>query len=61
MVTDAEIDHQIPHGDYTQTTPITIYTEALKTKHVVMSATTGPNPFAKTSGFTQPTQHTKAV
>ena len=26
-----------------------------------MSAATGPNPFAKTSGFTQPLNQTKAV
>lgn len=42
----------MPKGDYTQVSPITIYTEALKTKHVVMSASTGANPFAKSSGFT---------
>jgi len=50
-VTDDELKKQIPSGDYTQTQPITLYTEALKNKHVIMSSTVGPNPFAKSSGF----------
>lgn len=32
--------------------PVTIYTEALERKNFNMSAATGTNPFAKTSGFT---------
>lgn len=61
FITDDELKRQIPAGDYTQTHPITIYTEALKNKHVIMSATVGPNPFAKSSGFTQPVQQSRAV
>ena len=41
--------------------PVTTYTEGLKTKQFMMSAATGPNPFAKTSGMTQPLNQTKAV
>ena len=44
----------MPKGDYTQTKPVTIYSEALERKNFYMSAATGTNPFAKTSGFTQP-------
>ena len=51
----------MPQGDYTQTQPVTIYTEALKNKAVMMSAHTGANPFAKTSGLTQPVQNTRAI
>ena len=50
--TDEELAMRLPQGDYTQTRPITIYTEALERKNFYMSAATGPNPFAKTSGFT---------
>ncbi len=53
-VTDDELRAQIPNGDYTQTQPVTLYTEALKNKADMMSAGVGPNPFAKTSGLTQP-------
>jgi hypothetical protein len=59
--TDEELAMRLPQGDYTQTRPITIYTEALERKNFYMSAATGPNPFAKTSGFTQPFNQTKAV
>lgn len=59
--TDDELRREIPEGDFSQTQPVTVYTEALKTKAVIMSASTGPNPFAKTSGFTQPVQNTRAV
>ena len=52
--TDDELRQRIPTGDYTQTRPVTIYTEALERKNTYMSAATGPNPFAKSSGFTQP-------
>jgi hypothetical protein len=50
--TDEELYQRIPKGDYTQTKPVTIYTEALEQKNFYMSAATGTNPFAKTSGFT---------
>ena len=52
---------EIPDGSYAHAPPVTIYTEALKTKAVMMSASTGPNPFSKTSGFTQPVQYSRAV
>ena len=58
---DAEIKKRVPIGDYTQTRPVTIYTEALERKNTYMSAATGPNPFAVTRGFTQPLDKTKAV
>lgn len=59
--TDDELRQRMPAGDYTQQRPVTIYTEALERKNFYMSASTGPNPFAKTSGFTQPANQTKAV
>lgn len=59
--TDEELKMEVPEGDFTQTAPVTVYTEALKNKGVMMSASTGPNPFAKTSGFTQPVQNTRAI
>jgi hypothetical protein len=59
--TDEELRAKIPCGDYTQTMPVTIYTEALERKNTYMSAATGPNPFARTSGMTQSVNHTKAV
>jgi Ca2+-binding EF-hand superfamily protein len=59
--TDEELRREIPEGDFSQTHPVTVYTEALRTKAVMMSASTGPNPFAKTSGFTQPVQNSRAV
>ncbi len=59
--TDAELRQRIPQGDYTQTRHVTVYTEALERKNTYMSASTGPNPFAKSSGFTQPLNQTKAV
>lgn len=40
---------------------MTVYTEALERKNTYMSAATGPNPFARTSGLTQPLNQTKAV
>lgn len=52
--TDAELRNRIPQGDYTQARPVTIYTEALERKNTYMSAATGPNPFARSSGMTQP-------
>lgn len=61
LAADGELASRVPQGDYTQTRPVTIYTEALERKNTYMSASTGPNPFSKTSGFTQPLQNTKAV
>ena len=61
QATDEELRQRIPQGDYTQTRPVTIYTEALERKNTYMSAATGPNPFARTSGMTQPLNQTKAV
>jgi len=52
--TDEELRARIPQGDYTQQRPVSIYTEALERKNTYMSASTGPNPFSRTSGFTQP-------
>jgi hypothetical protein len=42
----------VPKGDYTQQMPISLYTDAVQKKNFPMSASTGPNPFAKTSAFT---------
>lgn len=50
--TDAELRARVPQGDYTQSRPVTIYTEALERKNTYMSASTGPNPFARSSGMT---------
>lgn len=50
---DFELRARLPQGDFHVTRPVTIYTEALERKNFAMSASTGPNPFAKTSGFTQ--------
>ena len=61
LAADSELVRRVPQGDYTQTRPVTIYTEALERKNTYMSAATGTNPFAKTSGFTQPLQNTRAV
>jgi len=51
----------MPKGDFHVTRPVTIYTEALERKNTYMSASTGPNPFSRTSGFTQPLNQTRAV
>ena len=59
--TDEELQQRVPQGDYTKTTPVTIYTEALERKNFYGSAATGPNPFGITRGFTQPVQATKSV
>ena len=61
LATDDELRLRVPQGDYQQTRPVTIYTEALERKNTYMSAATGINPFAKTSGFTQPLNQTRAV
>ena len=47
-----ELRNRVPKGDFHVTKPVTIYTEHLERKNFPMSASTGPNPFAKTSGFT---------
>ncbi len=52
---------KVPKGNYTETQPITFYTEHLDRKNYYKSASVGLNPFAKTSGFTQPVQCTRAV
>ena len=54
LSTDEELRQRVPAGDYTQARPVTIYTEALERKNTYMSAACGPNPFARTSGMTQP-------
>jgi hypothetical protein len=61
LSTDEELRDRVPAGDYTQQRPVTIYTEALERKNTYMSAACGPNPFARTSGMTQPVSQTKAV
>lgn len=59
--TDDELKERVPSGSYDQQTPVTFYTEHLERKNVYMSASTGPQPFGITRGFTQPVQATKAV
>ena len=58
---DNELYDRVPKGHYSNQVPVTIYTEHLERKNFYMSASTGPNPFARTSGFTQPLNQTKAV
>ena len=58
---DFELKARVPQGDYHVTRPVTIYTEALEKKNFPMSAHTGSNPFARTSGFTQPINQTRAA
>jgi Ca2+-binding EF-hand superfamily protein len=58
---DHELRARVPKGDYHVTMPVSIYTEALERKNIPISAATGPNPFSRTSGFTQPANQTKAV
>jgi len=41
--------------------PVTFYTQHLECKNYYMSAGTGPNPFARSCGMTQPVQNTKSV
>lgn len=59
--TDAELRQRLPQGDYTVQKPVSVYTEGMERKNFQCSASTGPNPFARTSGFTQPLNQTKAV
>lgn len=56
-----ELRARMPKGDYHVTRPVTLYTEALERKNIPISAATGANPFAKTSGLTQPLNLTKAA
>jgi hypothetical protein len=59
--TDEDLHQRVPKGDYTQQQPVTIWTHQQERKNYWMSAAVGPNPFARTSGFTQPADQTKAV
>lgn len=60
--TDVEqLMEKIPKAHYSEAQPITFYTQHLERKNYYMSASTGPNPFARTCGMTQPVQNTKAV
>jgi hypothetical protein len=63
---ESEIDRKklqemLPKGHYTVTEPVTFYTQHLDRKNFYMSAATGPNPFAKSSGMTQIVNDTRAV
>jgi hypothetical protein len=58
---DEELQKRIPKGDYHQQQPITYWTHMQDRKHYWMSAAVGSNPFARTSGFTQPADQTKSV
>ena len=58
---DYELKYRVPKGDYHVSKPVTIYTEALERKNFPISAATGPNPFARSSGFTQPLNQTRAA
>ena len=59
--TDQELYQRIPKGDYTQQQPVTFWTHHLDRKNYYMSADVGPNPFAKTSGYTQTADQVKSV
>lgn len=58
---DHELRARVPKGDYHVTRPVTIYTESIERKNIPISAATGPNPFARSSGFTQPLNQTRAA
>jgi hypothetical protein len=49
---DEMLKARVPQGDYDKTVPVTIYTENLQRKQFYGSASTGPNPFGVTRGFT---------
>lgn len=51
---DEDLDKRLPKGDYTQTRPVTIYTDGLERKNFYMSAATGTNAFSRTNGITTP-------
>lgn len=56
-----ELKERLPKGHYTETQPITFYTEHLDRKSFYKSAGIGLNPFARTSGFTQRVPNTRGV
>lgn len=56
-----KLQEMLPKGHYTVTEPVTFYTQHLERKNFYMSAATGPNPFAKSSGMTQIVNDTRAV
>lgn len=58
---DEELYAKIPKGDYSQQQPVTIWTSNVDRKNYYMSAATGHNPFAKSSGFTQTADQVKSV
>lgn len=58
---DHELRARVPKGDFHVTRQVTFYTEQLERKNIPISASTGPNPFALTRGFTQPANMTKGV
>jgi len=49
---DEMLRARVPQGDYNKAVPVTIYTENLQCKQFYCSASTGPNPFGVTRGFT---------
>lgn len=59
--TDDELAIRVPKGDYTKQVPVTHWTHNLQRKNFYLSASTGPNPFAKSCGLTLPPDQTKAV
>lgn len=63
---ESEVDRRrlqemLPKGHYSVTEPVTFYTQHLERKNFYMSAATGPNPFAKSSGVTQIANDTRAI
>ena len=50
---DEELKEKLPTGHYAEQQPTTFWTGNLQRKNYYQSASVGPNPFAKTSGFTQ--------
>lgn len=58
---DEDIVSRLPKSDYMSQEPVTFWTHNLERKNFYMSASTGSNPFGKTSGMTQPADQTRAV
>jgi len=56
-----KLQEMLPKGHYSITNPVTFYTQHLERKNFYMSAATGANPFAKSSGMTQIVNDTRAV
>ena len=52
---------EVPEGHYSQTRPVTFYTEHLGKKNFYQSPSIGHNPFARTCGMTQIPGNTKAI